>query len=83
MRCAGAEFAALADEAHDAACDEARDLHHGDALAGRGRNDEGVALVVLAGLVEIGAEEGAGAVDDALDAARRPDCGSRGNRTRS
>ena len=31
-------------------------------------DDEGVALVVLARLVEIGAEEFAGAIDDALDA---------------
>src|SRR5262249_20942057 len=44
----------LAHERDDAPRDQAGDLHHPDAGAARGRDDETVALVVLARLVEIG-----------------------------
>ena len=53
------------DEADDAAGDEAGDLHHGEAAAVGEREDEAVALVVLARLVEGGVEEAAGVVGDA------------------
>src|SRR5579883_2192587 len=58
---------ALAHERDDAAGDEAGDLHHHDADAARGGDDERVPLIVLARLVEIGIDELAGTVGDALD----------------
>src|SRR5262249_7412638 len=64
---AGADFLAFAHERYDAARDQAGDLHHADAPA-RARNDQTVALVVLARLVEVGVEELAGLVHDPLDA---------------
>src|SRR4029077_14630626 len=64
---AGADLLALAHERHDAARDEPRDLHHADAPA-RAGNDEAVALVVLARLVEVGVEEFARLVRHAFDA---------------
>src|SRR5262249_5755974 len=60
---------ALAHERDDAPRDQAGDLHHPDAVAARRHDDEAVALVVLARLVEIGIDEGAGVIGDALDAA--------------
>ena len=80
---AGADRGALAHERHDAPRDEAGDLDDADPGAAGGADQEAVALVVLARLVEVGVEEEAGAVGDALDAAGRPGCGSRGSRTRS
>src|SRR6202011_3699654 len=64
---AGADLLAFAHERHDAARDEPRDLHHADAPA-RAGNDEAVALVVLARLVEVGVEEFARLVRHAFDA---------------
>ena len=79
---AGADAGALAHEADDAPRHQAGDLHHADARAA-GRDHERVALVVLARLVEVGVDEGAGVVDDLARCGRRPGCGSRGSRTRS
>ena len=47
---------------------EARDLHHAEP-PGRRVDDDAVALVVLARLVEVGAEEKAGVIDDLGDPA--------------
>src|SRR5262249_59178206 len=47
---------ALAHERHDAPRDEAPDLHHADAPA-RAGDDEAVAFVFLARLVEVGVDE--------------------------
>src|SRR3981189_2104942 len=66
---AGPDGDAFAHEGDDPAGDQAGDLHHHDASAARGGDDEAVALVVLARLVEIGIEEGARVIGDALDAA--------------
>src|SRR5262249_55259665 len=55
-------------ETDDAPCDQAGDLGHDDARTAR-RDDERVALVVLARLVEVRVDEGTGLVDDALDTA--------------
>ncbi len=52
---AGGDRLALARERHDAPRHETRDLDHRDALAGNRGDDEGVAFIVLARLVEIGA----------------------------
>ena len=50
------QMCALFDEADDAPRDQAGDLHHAED-ARRGLDDDPVALVVLARLVEVGAEE--------------------------
>ena len=55
-------------EAHDPPGDEACDLHHAEP-PGRRVDDDAVALVVLARLVEIGAEEEPRVIDDLGDAA--------------
>jgi len=52
--------------AHDAARDETGNLHHHDILAIRALDHHGVALIRIARLVEIGIEEKAGAIGDAL-----------------
>src|ERR1700730_18093696 len=67
---AGAEGCALAYKADNPACDEPGDLHHCDAAIGR-RDDKGIALIVLARLVEVGVQEGAMMIDDALNLAGR------------
>ena len=64
---AGAHLHALAGEADDAASDQTRDLHDAEP-SGRRVDDDAVAFVVFARLVEIGAEEEPGMIDDALDA---------------
>src|ERR1700693_575867 len=61
---AGADLLPFAHEGDDAPGDEAGDLHHADAPARTG-NEQTIALVVLARLVEIGVEEFAGAIGDA------------------
>src|SRR3984885_5581548 len=66
---AGGNRLALAGKRQDAPRHEACDLLGGDTPSVRHGDDERVALVVLARLVEIGAEEFAGTIDDALDAA--------------
>ena len=66
---AGLEPGAFTDEAYDAPCDETGDLHHREAAAVGKLDDEAVALVGLAGLVEGGAHEAAGVVGDAGHAA--------------
>src|SRR5215470_6567192 len=64
----GTHARAFACKGDDAPGDQACDLHDGD--AGRaGTDHEGIALVVLARLVELGVDEGAGLVDDLLDPA--------------
>src|SRR5690606_8233583 len=50
--------------ADDAAGEQPGDLDDADARAGGGLEQHGVALVVLAGLVEVGGQEGAGPVGD-------------------
>src|SRR5262249_51903434 len=52
----GADDIALAYERHDAARDEAGDLHHADTRAAAG-DDQRITLVVLARLVEVGVDE--------------------------
>ena len=79
MRWPAATDLAFAHERHDAPRHQAGDLDDADAGAAGRRDHEHVALVALARLVEIGADEGALAIDDALDAARRPGCGSHGS----
>ena len=59
------------DEADDAPRDQARDLHDAEAPAGA-VDDDAVAFVVLARLVEVGVEEQPRLVGDAGDACRRP-----------
>src|ERR1700729_1970562 len=54
---AGADGGALPHERHDAPGDEAGDLHDSDACPVRGPDQEAVALVIVARLVEIGIEE--------------------------
>src|SRR5262249_59492371 len=56
----------LAHETDNSSRDQARDLHHTDA-APVARDKHTVALVALACLVEVGAEESAGMIDHALD----------------
>src|SRR3984885_9085717 len=56
-------------ERHDAPCHEAGDLGHPDASI-RGRDDQRIALVVLARLVEFGVDELARAIGDAIDSSR-------------
>ena len=56
-------------EADDAPRDQAGDLHHARRGAFGRRDDKRIALVVVARLVEIGVEELARLIDDALDAA--------------
>src|SRR5262249_36508602 len=58
---AGADTYALAREADDAACNQAGTLHHPDAALA-GRDDKGISFIVLARLVELGIDEGAGLV---------------------
>ena len=65
---ARAEIRAFVDEADDAPRDQAGDLHDAE-RARRALDDDAVALVVLARLVEIGVEEQAGLVGDARHAA--------------
>src|SRR6185312_10582487 len=65
---ADAHSGARAHEAENPACDQSGDLHHADPAL-LGRNDEGVALVVLARLVEVGAEKRAMMIGDALELA--------------
>src|ERR1700751_463891 len=65
---AGAKAVTFTREANDPARDQAGDLNDGKALAAAGDDDESVSLVVLARFVEVGADEFAGAIDDALDA---------------
>src|SRR5690606_1571494 len=65
---AGVDLAVLRDEADAAARHAPGDLHEGD-LAGRRIENEAVALIVLAGLVELGIEKLAGAIGYAADAA--------------
>src|SRR5262249_40605007 len=67
---AAADDAALAHARHDAARDEPGNLHHTDARAAAG-NDQRIALIVLAGLVEVGIDEFSRRVDHALDAPAR------------
>ena len=76
---AGADQRALVREAHDPPGDEACDLHHAKP-PGRRIDDDAVALIVLARLVEIGAEEQPGVIDDLGDAALDRARDSRGNR---
>src|ERR1700730_4599087 len=66
---AGADARALAHETDDSARDQPRDLHHADARLVAG-DDEAIALVVLARLVEVGVEENTMVIDHALDLAR-------------
>ena len=63
MRSPAATLAPSRVEADDAPRDQARDLDDADADV-PADDDEGVALVVLARLVEVGVEEGARLVDD-------------------
>src|SRR5215470_19544177 len=65
----GGDGRALLYEGHDAARHQAGDLDHPDLDTSRSRDDEAVALVVLARLVEIRIDESPGAVRHALDAA--------------
>src|SRR5690606_38322823 len=65
---AGINGGALGDEAENPARHQARNLHHADPPA-RAVNYEAVALVLIAGLVELGIEELAGAIGDARDLA--------------
>src|SRR5215831_15695666 len=65
---ARADGRALAHETHNPARNEPRNLHHADANPAA-RDDEAIALVVLARLVEVGVEEGAMVIDHALDLA--------------
>src|SRR6185369_12981761 len=65
---ADAHGGARTHEAENPACDQSGDLHHADPAL-LGRNDEGVALVVLACLVEVGAEKRPMMIGDALDLA--------------
>src|SRR6185503_5059063 len=65
---AGADCVTLAHERNDATRHQTGNLDHDERHAGRGPDDEGVTLVRFACLVEIGADEGAGRVDHALDA---------------
>ena len=68
MRSPGVRERAFVREADDPSRDEAGDLD--DAEATRGRiDDDAVALVVLARLVEVGVEEQTGMIDDLRDAA--------------
>src|SRR5215472_16509575 len=64
-----ANVLALMRKGHDAARDEAGDLHHGDA-PGRPGDDERVTFILLARFIEVRVEKLPGPVDDALDAAR-------------
>src|ERR1700716_1062848 len=66
---ADADRLAFANERHDAARHEARDLDHADTALGRGDHQR-VALIVLARLVEFGIDEGARPVGDAVDPPR-------------
>src|SRR5207245_2511864 len=66
---AGGDRRTFAHETDDAARHQSRDLHYADALP-VARDEQRVALVALARFVEVGAEEGACVVDDALDLAR-------------
>src|SRR5271165_5365104 len=66
---ARAQMRAFVGEAHDSPGDQARDLHH-PVPARRRLDDEAVALVVLARLVEVGVEKEAWMVDDPLDSPR-------------
>src|SRR5271155_176168 len=59
----------LLDERHDAPRHEAGDLGHPDAPI-RGRDDKRIALVVFARLVELGVDELARPIRDALDSSR-------------
>src|SRR6187401_3532430 len=65
---AGGERLSLFGPAHDAPRDQAGDLYYAD-TAFVGCDQEGVAFVVLARLVEIGIEEFSRRVGDALDPA--------------
>src|SRR5215211_4644716 len=67
---AGADRVALAHEGNDAPRDQAGDLHDADSRPAGG-DHERIALVVLAGLVEIGVDELAGRIHHALDAPAR------------
>src|SRR5262249_866616 len=66
---ADADGCALAHETDNSARDQTCDLHHADATP-VARDEEAIALVVLARLVEVGVEEGAMMVDHALDLPR-------------
>src|SRR5262245_48403871 len=65
---AGPDTCAFAREGDDAPGNQACDLHDNDARRA-GTDDEGVALVVLARLIEVGVDESARLVDDLLDPA--------------
>src|ERR1700728_809223 len=65
---AGGEQRALMGEAHDPPGDQAGDLDHAKPPGWR-VDDDAVALVVLARLVEVGVEEQTGMIDDLSDAA--------------
>jgi hypothetical protein len=65
---AGTKAFTLSREANNPARDQASDLNDGNALAGAGGDNECVSLVVLTRFVEIGADEFAGAIDDAFNA---------------
>src|SRR5882672_265230 len=65
---AGTHARALAREGDNAPCDQSCDLHDDDARRA-GADEEGIAFVVLARLVEVGVDEGARLVDDLLDPA--------------
>src|SRR5262245_43783559 len=65
---AGAHARAFAGEGDDPPGDQACNLHDDDARRA-GSDEEGIALVVLARLVKLGVDEGAGLVDDLLDPA--------------
>src|SRR5262249_31021160 len=67
---ASADGRALSHEALNPASIEPRYLHHADANP-VACDDETIALVVLARLVEVGVEEGAMVIDHALDLARK------------
>src|ERR1700754_2263892 len=66
---ASADHLAFPHEADDAPRHQAGDLDHADASLRR-RDDKRIALIVLARLVELGVDEGARAIGDAVDAAR-------------
>src|SRR5690349_21431970 len=62
-----ANTVAFAREANDSARDQAGDLNGGEALTAAGDDQECISLVMFAGLVEIGADEFAGAIGDPLN----------------
>ena len=68
---AGVDHVAFADEGEDPPRDQPGDLGEADPQAVRAFDQEMLALIVLARLVEVGVDELAGHIGDALDPARR------------